>query len=57
MEIKNFCFKNNLSFIPVTYKDKIYDPPKGWKEFSLDQCNNYDDTNKMGFLIDTKDSI
>jgi hypothetical protein len=54
MEIKNFCFKNNLSFIPVTFKGKIYDPPKGWKEFSLDQCNNYDDTDKMGFLIDTK---
>ena len=57
MEIKNFCFKNSLSFIPVTYKDKIYDPPKGWKEFSLDQCNNYDDTNKMGFLIDTKEKF
>jgi len=57
MEIKNFCFKNNLSFIPVTYKGKIYDPPKGWKEFSLDECNNYDDTNKMGFLIDTKNKF
>ena len=57
MEIKKFCFDNQLSFIPVSYTGKIYDPPKGWKEMTLEQCNNYDDTNKMGFLIDTKNKF
>ena len=59
----NFCLKNELKFVPVNfkiikddnheglYKKSMLPTPLGWKEWTMNKCNEFYENNKSDFIL------
>lgn len=59
----NFCLKNELKFVPVTfkiikddnhegfYKKSMLPTPFGWKEWTMNKCTEFYENNKSDFIL------